>query len=1022
MINTVNIEIDGKNLTAYENTTILNAAKDAGIIIPSLCASKELLPYGACRLCAVEMIGKKGYVYACSVYASNGMKIKTYSNKLFSLKRTLMELYLSDHPNDCLTCSKNLICDLQNWAAYFGLRSIRYRGKSHLLAAADESNPYFRFDPSRCIVCARCVRACREVQGNFALTVIKRGFDSVIKAGDNFLNSECVSCGACVKTCPTGALIEKTVVNHGKAGSAATTTCGYCGVGCSFNVEYKGNNIVRMMPNDKSLSNYGHSCVKGRFAWGYVQSGDRLKTPLLRNSLNEPFKEVSWEEAVFFAAKKFKEIQSKYGVKAVGGISSSRCTNEENYLMQKLIRTGFGNNNIDTCARVCHQPTGYALGVAFGAGAGTQDLGSLFDADCIMIIGANPTEAHPVVGSFIRKTARNGADLIVIDPRETEVAKSPHISAKYHLRPLPGTNVSLLNALAYIIIKEGLLNADFIKERCDIESFNLYEEFILNDSNSPEAAEAITGVYREDIVGAARLYAKAKNASIFYGLGVTEHLQGSTGVLAIADLAMLTGNIGRKGVGVSPLRGQNNVQGAADMGAEPSVFPGYRHVSDDNVRLLFEKEWNRKLDPEQGIRLPDMLRDALAGRFKGLYILGEDIVQTDPDANRIIASLKSMEFVAVHDIFMNATADYAHVILPGSSFLEKDGTFTNWERRIQRVRKILEPVAGKPDWEILIDLSNALGYKMNYSNPSEIMEEIAKLTPSFSGVNYDKLSRLGSLQWPCTEDNPFGTEILHKDKFIRGKGRFIITSYIGSKNSVSKKYPYILTTVRNLFQYNCSNNTRRTENSVWYNKDILEISREDAKDLNINDGDTALIESRKGKVTLTAKISGRVKQGVVATTFHFPEYKTNVLTSDYSDWSTETPEYKVTAVSVKKYGDNKLYASDGYNADEPLQCLSNDKNKTAYGGEIIRMFYNLVLIFAPYPEDSAINEITGHIKKYWERRLIEKLIYISENENCFNEEAVQSIVYEGSISKNKEMPPKLLHKLAMAAIKALKVI
>ncbi|MCL5673101.1 MAG: formate dehydrogenase subunit delta [Deltaproteobacteria bacterium] len=1059
----VSIEVDGQKIIAKEGMTLLDAAAEAGIIIPSLCASKNLLPYGACRICAVEMEGKKGYVYACSAYVSEGMKIKTYTEKLFSLKRTLMELYLSDHPNDCLTCPQNLDCELQKWASYFGVRKIRFRGKSHLLSTVDESNPYFRFDPSRCIVCARCVRACNEIQGNFALTIVGKGFDSVIKPvkkssknlnlfrinkinkitkiyktgettdsidktvksniinnvnniedisiaddADNFLNSECVSCGACVKECPTAALTEKNLFESGKTFSKTRTTCAYCGVGCSFEVQYKGDNIIRMIPNEDSLSNYGHSCLKGRFAWSYVKSKDRLTVPLLRDNLNEEFKEVSWEEAYSYIAKKFKEIQSKYGINSIGAISSSRCTNEENYLMQKMVRAAFQNNNIDTCARVCHQPTGYALGAAFGAGAGTQDLSSMFESDLIMIIGANPTEAHPVVGAFIRKMARKGADLIVIDPRITEVAKSPHVKAKFHLRPKPGTNVALLNAFAYTIIKEGLLKQDFIKDRCDIESFNLWEDFILNDNNnSPEAAEVITGISAKEIKEASMLYARAKNAAIFYGLGVTEHLQGSTGVLAIANLAMLTGNIGRKGVGVSPLRGQNNVQGAADMGAEPATLPGYRHISDDNIRNLFENEWNVKIDKDPGMRLPDMLRNALAGKFKGLYVFGEDIVQTDPDSNRIIESLKAMDLVIVHDLFKTVTSEYAHVILPGSSFLEKDGTFTNWERRIQRVRKVLEPVGGKQDWQVIEDLSRYLTvyggkhksdgftaadasaksaetadverdnkktvlpadsdnntgkHKSDYMHPSEIMDEIARLTPSFSSVSYEKLNKKPySIQWPCNENTLNGTDILHKDAFIGGKGRFVITSFIGSKDYTTAEYPFILTTVRNLFQYNSSNNTRRTENSAWYNEDYLEINEEDAKRLNINNGDIVLIESKKGKITLTAKISGRVMKGIVATTFHFPEFKTNILTSDYSDWSTETPEYKVTAVNIKKIEKNKKEASTEYKFTE------------SYNDEVLRMFKDIVLIFKDYPEDIAVQEITAHIKKYWEQNLIEFL-------------------------------------------------
>ncbi len=962
----VKIEIDGNIVNTEQGSTVLQAAKQNGIYIPSLCDYSGLLPYGSCRVCGVIVEGKKGYLPSCSLYAESGMKIKTFSDELFSYKKTLMELYLSDHPNDCLTCFKNGICELQTAASYFGLSGIRFRGKSHLNLPVDNSNPYFLFDPKRCIVCARCVRACAEIQGNFALTVAGRGFNSFIKAGwgkeNSFFNSECVSCGACVKACPTGALIEKGVAEYGKPFKKTRTTCGYCGVGCSFNVETKGDKIIRAVPVDESLSNYGHSCIKGRFSFGYAKSGERLKYPLIRENLGLPLKEVSWEEAFVFVAKKFKGIQEKYGINAIGAISSSRCTNEENYLMQKLVRAAFSNNNIDTCARVCHQPTGYGLGVAFGAGAGTQDLSSAFESDVIMVIGSNPTEAHPVVGSFIRKTARLGAEIIVIDPRKTEVSKSPHIAARYHLRPLPGTNVILLNAMAHYILKENLIKKDFIEKRCDEESFRLWKDFIINETNSPEAASKISGVPKEDIEGAAGLYAKAGKASIFYGLGVTEHLQGSTGVLAIANLAMVCGNIGKKGVGVSPLRGQNNVQGAADMGAEPSSLPGYRHISDEKARAVFEKIWDVKLDGVPGMRLPDMLRGGLDGRFKGIYIMGEDIVQTDPDSNRIIESLSNMETVVVHDLFKTSTAEYAHVLLPGSSFLEKDGTFTNWERRMQRVRMVIEPIAGLQDWQVIAGISGAMGYEMPYGHPSEIMNEIALTTPQFAGVSYDLLEKNGSMQWPVNAENSGGTPILHKDKFARGKGRFMITKFIGSKDAVSEEYPFILTTVRNLYQYNCSNNTRRSFNSLWYGRDVIEVCGEDAEKLDIKDGNLVLVKSKKGAVTLNAKISGRVMPGVVATTFHFPEFKTNILTSEYADWSTETPEYKVTAVSISK--------AEGPFASREFKPLLKGND------EIKSMFLDICRIFSPYPADIAAGEVQNHIDKYWEPVLRIKLFEI----------------------------------------------
>jgi len=898
----ISAEIDGQRVDIVEGTSILRAAAETGIDIPKLCATDSLEPFGSCRLCLVEVDGVKGMPASCTTPIQDGMKIKTQSKKLADIRKGVMELYISDHPLDCLTCSANGDCELQDMAGAVGLREVRYgfEGKNHLSVSKDDSNPYFSFDPSKCIVCSRCVRACEEQQGTFALTIDGRGFDSKVTAGEKeFLDSECVSCGACVNACPTATLIEKTVVQKGIPNRAVETTCAYCGVGCSFTAELQGDDVVRMTPNKNGKANFGHSCVKGRFAWGYATHSDRVKTPLIRESIDKPWTEVSWDEAINYVANKFKDIQKESGVDSIGGITSSRCTNEETFLVQKLIRTAFGNNNTDTCARVCHSPTGYGLKTTFGTSAGTQDFESVLDSDLIMVIGANPTDAHPVFASLMKRKLRKGAKLIIIDPRKIDLVRTPHVEASYHLQLRPGTNVALINSVAHVIAKENLLDINFINERCEKEEFNNWLKFIIQEKNSPEEMESVTGVPAEIIKKAARLYANSKNSSIYYGLGVTEHSQGTTMVMGMANLAMATGNLGRKGVGVNPLRGQNNVQGACDMGSFPHEFSGYRHVSDDSVRKIFEDYWKVKLDPEPGLRIPNMLDAALDGTFRGIYIQGEDIAQSDPDTKHVISALSSMDCVVVQDLFLNETAKFAHVFLPGSSFLEKDGTFTNAERRISRVRAAMKPLAGLADWEVTMALSNALGYKMNYDHPSEIMDEIAQLTPTFSGVSYELLDKVGSIQWPCNENAPNGTPIMHVDKFVRGSGLFMITDYIPTDEKTGPRFPLILTTGRILSQYNVGVQSRRTKNNIWYSEDILEINPFDAESRGINDGDYISLQSRKGATKLKAKFSNKLQPGIVYTTFHHPETEANVITTEFSDWATNCPEYKVTAVEVR---------------------------------------------------------------------------------------------------------------------------
>jgi formate dehydrogenase major subunit len=818
------------------------------------------------------------------------------------LRNGVMELYISDHPLDCLTCAANGNCELQTEAGVVGLREVRYgyAGENHLDDKKDVSNPYFAYDPSKCIVCNRCVRACEEVQGTFALTIDGRGFDSRIAAGqaESFFESECVSCGACVQACPTATLGEKSLYEIGQPEHSVVTTCAYCGVGCSFKAEMRGDELVRMVPYKDGKANHGHSCVKGRFAWGYATHKERILKPMIRAKISDPWREVSWDEAIGHAASEFKRIQAAYGKHSVGGITSSRCTNEETYLVQQLIRAGFGNNNVDTCARVCHSPTGYGLKTTFGTSAGTQEFDSVEAADVIVIIGANPTDGHPVFASHMKKRLREGAKLIIIDPRRIDLVRSPHVEANYHLPLKPGTNVAMLDAFAHVIVTEGLIDEEFVRERCEPADFAAWASFVSESRNSPEQVEKITGVPAELVRAAARLYATGGNGAFYYGLGVTEHSQGSTTVMAIANLAMATGNIGRPGVGVNPLRGQNNVQGSCDMGSFPHELSGYRHVSDDAARSIFETIWGVALEKEPGLRIPNMIDSAIDGTFKGIYIQGEDILQSDPDTKHMAAGLGAMECVVVQDLFLNETANYAHVFLPGSTFLEKDGTFTNAERRIQRVRKVMAPKNGYGDWEITMLLSKALGYPMHYQHPSEIMDEIARVTPTFAGVSYAHLDEVGSIQWPCNDKAPDGTPTMHIGTFARGKGRFVVTEYVPTDEKTGPRFPLLLTTGRILSQYNVGAQTRRTANVLWHEEDVLEIHPHDAEHRGIRDQDWVKIQSRAGETTLRAKITDRVAPGIVYTTFHHPLTQANVVTTDFSDWATNCPEYKVTAVQV----------------------------------------------------------------------------------------------------------------------------
>ncbi len=930
----VTLTIDGQSVTVPEGTSIMHAAQLGGVTVPKLCATDSLEPFGSCRLCLVEIEGRRGYPASCTTPVAPGLVVKTQTPTLADVRRGVMELYISDHPLDCLTCAANGDCELQDMAGAVGLREVRYgyEGENHLGQAKDESNPYFTFDPSKCIVCSRCVRACEETQGTFALTIQGRGFESKVSAGNTtFLDSECVSCGACVQACPTATLMEKTVIDAGTPEHKVTTTCAYCGVGCSFDAEMKGEQVVRMTPSKSGGANHGHSCVKGRFAWGYTTHADRITTPMIRKSIHDAWQKVSWDEAISYAASEIQRIQTLHGKAAVGGITSSRCTNEEVYVTQKLVRAVFGSNNVDTCARVCHSPTGYGLKQTLGESAGTQTFDSVMQSDVIFVMGANPTDGHPVFGSIMKRRLRQGAKLIVADPRAIDlVENSPHIRADYHLNLRPGTNVALITAMAHVVVSEGLVKEDFVKARCEWDSFVAWRDFVALPENSPEALSQELGVAAEKIREAARLFATAGNSAIYYGLGVTEHSQGSTTVMGIANLAMATGNVGREGVGVNPLRGQNNVQGSCDMGSMPHEFPGYRHVSDIATRALFEAAWGVPLSADPGLRIPNMLDLATEGKFKALYCVGEDIAQSDPDTQHVTHALEAMECVIVQDLFLNETAKFAHVFFPGASFLEKSGTFTNAERRISPVRRVMTPKNGMEDWEITAKLSAALGYPMHYGHASEIMDEIAALTPTFKGVSFAKLDALGSIQWPCNDEAPSGTPTMHIEQFVRGKGKFFITQYIPTTERVNQQFPLILTTGRILSQYNVGAQTRRTDNVVWHQEDLIEIHPHDAEERGILEGDWVGITSRAGQTVLRAKVTERVQAGVVYTTFHHPESGANVITTDNSDWATNCPEYKVTAVQVSRVNQLSTWQKQ-YQAfsDTQIELSGMDPNTVA---------------------------------------------------------------------------------------------
>jgi formate dehydrogenase major subunit len=899
-LSTFTAYIDGEAKHFQSGDTLLNFIdrhRGRGHV-PTLCDAPQLKPYGACRVCSVEIAqsadGPRRVVASCHTPLTAGLHIFTESQKVRRLRRNIVELVLTDHPLDCLTCEVSGNCELQTVAAKVGMSKVRYpAGANHLDRKKDLSHPYMTSDLSKCINCSRCVRACDEVQGQFVLSMHGRGFDArIIKTMDNsFADSTCVSCGACSQACPTSAISDVFRSKSIEATKKTRTICTYCGVGCNLMVATKGDEVLSIQAPLDAEVNHAHTCLKGRFAFKFYNHKDRLRTPLIR--YNGHFQEATWDEAYDHIVTNLKRIKEEHGGQAIAGISSARCTNEENYLMQKFIRAVMNSNNIDCCARVCHSPTAWGMQQSFGTGAATNSYEDIEHSTCVMVIGANPTEGHPVTGARLKQHIMKGTPLIVVDPRKIEMV--PY--AKYHLQLRPGTNVALLNMFARFILDAGLVDTDFIRKRCEN-----WEEFEAGlRALDIDALEKITGVDRELVRAAAVEYASAEAAMSFHGLGVTEHQQGAKTVMLISNIAMMTGNVGRPGVGVNPLRGQNNVQGAADMGCQPHQGAGYFETNDPKAHQLYEQFYGVKLSEEPGWKIPQMFDAAIDGRLKALWLMGEDVVQTDPDSEHVRQAMNGLEFLVVQEIFMTETARYANVILPAASFLEKSGTFTNAERRVQRVNATVKPLPGtKPDGQIICEIMQRFGYPQEDYTPDGILAEVARIVPFFRGATWEGLGDNGK-RWPIAADGT-DTPIMHVGKFQRGLGMFHFFPWEESTELVTHRgeFPFILTTGRILEHYNCGTMTRRTSNGQIVQEDVLSINPADARAKNIRSGDKVRLFSARGEVELHAYVTDEVKPGVLYTTFHFPEAMVNNVTGEGCDPETMCPEYKVVAADVER--------------------------------------------------------------------------------------------------------------------------
>ncbi|MBC8387270.1 MAG: formate dehydrogenase subunit alpha [Actinobacteria bacterium] len=908
--NNVQFTINGKTYNADPDKTILEAALENNLFIPHLCYDERLAPHGACRLCLVEIEGMPEAVPSCLTKVMEGMKVTTNSNHIKNLVKINLELLISDHPLDCMTCESAGNCALQDLAYMYRIKQSRYKGKIHEKKVL-EDNPFIQRDNEKCILCGRCIRMCDDFIGANAIGYARRGFDcEIVPAFDQSLkNSGCVFCGNCISTCPVGALQPKPYTGQARPWevSKIKTTCPYCGVGCQIYLHVKDNKIVNVSADIAKDVNQGNLCVKGRFGLDFVSSPKRLTSPLLKGK-NGKFNKISWEKAIDIVSNKLNKIKQKYGPESIGILSSAKCTNEENYLLSKFARAVIETNNIDHCARLCHASTITGLRPTIGSGAMTNSIDDIKYADAAIIIGSNTTEAHPVIGyEIIRCINKYGLKLIVIDPRNIPISKH----ATVHLKQKPGTDIAVLLGIMNIIYRNNLHDEDFIGNRTED-----FDKFIKSfTSFSPSKVERISGVDKKDLEKAAKIYGSAKSAPIFYSMGITQHTCGTDNVSSVANLAMMTGNIGKEGSGVNPLRGQNNVQGACDMGALPNVFSDYQKVENYLSSAKFVKKWGKVLPTASGLTVTEMIDNAVSGKLKALYIMGENPMLSDPDILHVAEGLKNLEFLAIQDIFITETGEFADVILPSACFAEKNGTFTNTERRIQRVRKAVEPPGkAKEDWQIICMLSTALGYPMNYNSPSEIMNEIAETTPTYGGINYERLEKT-SLQWPCRYIQSPGTNILHKEFFHRegGKGKFVPVKYSLPAELPDKDYPFILTTGRQLYHFH----TRTMSGKVDGLNEIAPIARahintEDAASLGIKNNEKVVLKTRRGSIKVSALVDFKIKKGVIFLPFHYADAPANKLTNPALDPKAKIPEFKVCAVSVKKISKAKCALPVGH--------------------------------------------------------------------------------------------------------------